>query len=272
MTGGPESIFTREGGAFHATPHARGPWDPRALHGGAPSALLVRAFEDHDEHGELRFARLGFELLRPVPFGPLEIQITTVRPGRRVRELAAELGAGGEVICRANALLVQAVPEGLPAREDLEGADAPTPADRMPAPSAGELMQFALDGRREPGFGATAMEMRWVDDPRPPGPARVWMRPHYDLLPGEPMSPLARLAAVADFGNGVSATLPFDSYLFINADLSIHLQRQPRGEWMGIDSRTLIEPGGAGLAESVLHDEHGPVGRAFQSLVVQPRG
>jgi hypothetical protein len=26
-----------------------------------------------------------------------------------------------------------------------------------------------------------------------------------------------------------------------------------------------------GLAESVLHDVHGPVGRAFQTLVVQPR-
>ena len=60
-------------------------------------------------------------------------------------------------------------------------------------------------------------------------------------------------------------------FLFINADLTIHLQRQPRGEWIGLDARTLLHGGGMGLAESVLHDVHGAVGRAFQTLVVQPR-
>ena len=87
----------------------------------------------------------------------------------------------------------------------------------------------------------------------------------------EHASPLARLAATADFGNGIAASLPFEQFLFINADLHIHLHRQPRGSWIGIDARTLLHPGGTGLAESVLHDEQGPVGRAFQALVVQPR-
>ena len=81
----------------------------------------------------------------------------------------------------------------------------------------------------------------------------------------------ACLAATADFGNGVSAELPFERFLFINADLTIHLQRPPLGEWIGLDARTLLHGGGSGLAESVLHDVHGPVGRAFQTLVVQPR-
>lgn len=268
-----ESIFLADGGAFLATPHARGPWDPRALHGGAPAALLVRAFERHAEQDGLRFARLGFELLRPVPFDPLEIEIETVRPGRRVRELAAELTAGGEVICRANALLVQEVPAGIPEHALTEGGEGPARAESgMPGPDSADTFVFALDGSRDPGFASTAMEMRWVDDPRAPGPARVWMRPRQELLPGEPLSPLARLAATADFGNGVSASLPFEDYLFINADLSIHLQRAPSGEWVGLDARTLLHPGGPGLAESVLHDERGPVGRAFQSLVVQKRG
>ena len=30
---------------YEPTEHARGPWDPRALHGGAPAALIARAFE-----------------------------------------------------------------------------------------------------------------------------------------------------------------------------------------------------------------------------------
>jgi hypothetical protein len=97
------------------------------------------------------------------------------------------------------------------------------------------------------------------------------MRLRYPLLAGEELTPLARLAATADFGNGISAALPFDRYLFINADLTIHLQRPPRGEWIGLDARTLLHVGGTGLAESVLYDVDGPVGRAFQTLVVEPR-
>jgi hypothetical protein len=97
------------------------------------------------------------------------------------------------------------------------------------------------------------------------------MRLRQPLLPGQTLTPLARLAATADFGNGVSAVLPFDRYLFINADLTIHLHRHPLGEWIGLHARTLLRSGGVGLAESVLHDVHGPVGRAFQTLVVEPR-
>ena len=52
------------------------------------------------------------------------------------------------------------------------------------------------------------------------------------ILPGEQLSALTRLVAGADFGNGVSAALPFDRFLFINADLTIHLHRPPAGEWI----------------------------------------
>jgi Acyl-CoA thioesterase C-terminal domain len=120
-------------------------------------------------------------------------------------------------------------------------------------------------------FAATAMEMRWLDDPRALGPARVWMRLRHPTVPGGSPSPLARLAATADFGNGVSAALPFADYVFINADLGIHLSRQPHGEWIGLDARTELRAGGTGLAASVLHDVDGPVGMAFQTLVVGPR-
>ena len=38
---------------------------------------------------------MGFELLRPIPFAPLTVAVRTIRPGRRVQELAAELHADG---------------------------------------------------------------------------------------------------------------------------------------------------------------------------------
>jgi hypothetical protein len=256
------------------TDHARGPWDPQALHGGAPAALMAAQFERMQPGAELRIARMGFELLRPIPFAPLTLSTSIVRPGRRVQELAGELRSGEQLICRASALRVQEVPAGLPAAAQPErdgGAPHAHVEQTMPGPEAGKPVRFALDDSKTDSFAASAMEMRWLDDPWCVGPARVWMRLRHLLLPGEALTPLARLAATADFGNGVSATLPFDQYLFINADLTIHLQRQPRGEWIGLDARTLLHEGGTGLAESVLHDVEGAVGRAFQTLVVQPR-
>jgi hypothetical protein len=53
--------------------------------------------------------------------------------------------------------------------------------------------------------------------------------------------------------------------------VSDSIWRQPGGEWIGLDAQTLLQDGGMGVAESVLHDERGAVGRAFQTLVVQSR-
>jgi hypothetical protein len=265
-----DSIFIAAGdGRFEPTEHARGPWDPRALHGGAPAALIARAFECMEPGARLPIARLGFELLKPIPLAPLTLTTRFVRTGRRVQELAAELtadlGTGAEEpICRASALRLQPIPAGLPGN-----GQAPPPA--MPGPEHGEAVEFALNRAAGTSFATSGMEMSWLNDPWGQGPGKVWMRLRHPLLPDEPPTPLVRAVATADFGNGVSAELPFEDYLFINADLTIHLWRNPRGEWIGLDAQTLLQDGGTGVAESVLHDERGAVGRAFQTLVVQPR-
>jgi hypothetical protein len=262
-----ESIFIADGERFIPTEQARGPWDPRALHGGAPAALITAAFERIEPGAELRIGRLSFELLRPIPMAPLTLVTSIVRPGRRVQELAAELLSGDELIARAGALRVQPVAEDAVEQAASAGADA-----AMQPPSSGEPIRFALDqSSDQPSFAASAMEMRWLGDPRTLGPGRVWMRLRHPLLPGEPLTPLARLAATADFCNGVSAALSFERFVFINADLTIHLHRLPQGEWIGLDARTRLHKDGPALAEGIVHDEQGPVGRAFQTLVVQAR-
>jgi hypothetical protein len=229
----------------------------------------------------LPIGRLGFEFLRPIPFAELEVRTEIVRPGRRVQELAAELRTGGngdsadgELVARASALRIQAVPHGLPdpdARLQLPGPGIGGPIEAMPGPDQGTVVRFSLNDDAGTGLATTGMEMSWLTDPWALGPGRVWMRLREPVVAGEEITPLLRLVATADFGNGISAELPFDRYLFINADLTIHLWRMPRGEWIGLDAKTVLMDGGVGVAESVLHDEGGPVGRAFQTLVVQPR-
>jgi hypothetical protein len=285
-----ETIFVASSSSdtFVATEHARGPWDPRALHGGAPAALMTSAFERFEPGAELRIAHLSFQFLRPVPLAPLELALRIARPGRRVQELAGELIAQvpaddspdaapstGLVVCRASALRVRAIPAGVPEAPRGVVGEPDGDGSGMGTPETSAPLRFALDDSDEASFALSAMEMRSPGeggrDPREPGPGRVWMRLRHPLLAGEELTPLARLAATADFGNGISAALPFDRYLFINADLTIHLHRPPSGEWIGLDARTLLHAGGTGLAESVLYDVDGPVGRAFQTLVVEPR-
>jgi Acyl-CoA thioesterase C-terminal domain/Acyl-CoA thioesterase N-terminal domain len=274
-----ESIFTLQGDRFVPSAYARGPWDPGALHGGAAAALIVQELERRFPADGMQTGRLSFQLLRPVPAKPLRLTTAIVRNGRRVRELGAELFDEDTLVCRAKALRVQPVSPEIAARPGESGDDgAPgesgddgAPADAMPGPDDGDAVRFALDDPSRPSF-ATAMDMRWLTEPFALGPGRVWMRMRLPLLPGRPAGPLALLAAVCDFGNGVSSELRFDQYLFINADLTLHLQRAPRGEWAGIDARMLLAPQGAGLAESVAYDAQGAVGRAFQTLVVEPRG
>ena len=260
-----DAIFISSGnGLFESSDHARGPWHPEVLHGGAPAALIAREFERMEPGSHLPIARLSFEFLGPIPFGPLVLLTKMVRDGPRVQELAAELRAGEELICKASGLRIQAVPEGLP-------REGPVPAETLPAPEHGKVLQFALNDSATTSLETTGMEMSWLADPWTLGPGKVWMRLRYPLLPDEPATPLARLVAAADFANGVSSELSVEEYLFINADLTIHLWKRPEGEWIGLDANTLLPGGGIGVAESVLHDVSGPVGRSFQTLVVQPR-
>lgn len=268
-----DSIFVAEGDTFVPTEHARGPWDPKALHGGAPAALIASVFERLQPGEELPFARLELEFLRPIPMAPLALATSMPRPGRRVQALAAELSAEGKPVCRARALRIAPAPQELPqsALAQLDGHCRPA----LAPPAEGKDVHFALDGVEHKSFAGSAMEMRFLEghslSGEPNGAATVWMRLRHPLLPDEPLTPLQRLAAAADFGNGVAFALPFQEYLFINADLTISLNRRPEGEWIALDAKTLLHPGGIGWAESVLHDEHGPVGRATQALVVQRR-
>ena len=120
-------------------------------------------------------------------------------------------------------------------------------------------------------FAPDAIEIRFIDGAWANGPCTAWFRLITPIVPGETPSPLQALAAAGDFGNGISATLSWDDYLFINPDLTLYVEREPVGEWICLESQTRLAPDGIGVAESVLYDERGRVGRATQALLVAPR-
>ena len=82
---------------------------------------------------------------------------------------------------------------------------------------------------------------------------------------------LQRIAAAADFANGISHVLPFESHLFLNPELTIHLFHPMRGEWVGMASTTYHGPHGVGMSDTALFDIDGRIGRSNQSLLLDLR-
>ena len=258
-----DSIYARDGDLFLPSDLARGPWSPEAQHGGPPAALLARAVERFEDGARTFVARLTVELLRPVPIAPLAVRTRFVRPGKKVQLVEASLLAGDTEVARCTALRMRREPVPLPA--SLPTVAAPPGPDSGSAgmPPWSEQVTYA-------GFHNAGVEHRFVAGGFvEAGPATDWIRLRVPLVAGEDTSPLCRVAAAADFGNGVSWVLSRnDGYAFINPDLTIYLHRYPEGEWVCLDAATYVGPQGTGLAESRLFDARGPIGRSVQSLLI----
>jgi hypothetical protein len=260
----PGAFYEPDGDRYVATELTRGPWDPGAQHAGPPAGLLGRELERLPDAAEFQVGRITCEILRSVPIGPVAVSARIVRPGKRVQLLEAELrGEGGEPLMRASAWRIRTAPVEIPA--DAMSADVPPSA-----PEQGAEADFFPTGE-ELGYHS-AMEARFLAGGfLEPGPALVWLRMRQPLVAGEEPTPLQRVLVTADVGNGVSAALDYRRYLFINVDLTVHLERMPVGEWVCVDAVTLPQPNGLGTAESTLSDQRGRIGRALQTLLVAQR-
>ena len=107
-----EPVFEVVDGGFAATELASGPWDPGAQIGGAPAALLARAFERVPAPEGLVLARLTYDFIRPAPIGRVEIVANVVRPGRRVQFIDGAMLSDGVEVVRARAVRVLAADPG----------------------------------------------------------------------------------------------------------------------------------------------------------------
>lgn len=246
-----------------------GPWYERAQHGGPPAALLVRALEACESAVPMQLVRINIELLRPVPLEPLVVVVEQPSPPaqgrrapesrpRRVQRLKAALYADNQPVATAFGLRVRSLDVQLP-------PNLP-PAMRLP-----DLDSLPVDPTTFGGFHA-ANEFRFVQGSfEEPGPGIAWIRLKHPVIDGEQASGAMRAVAAADFANGVGAVLDLNEYFFVNPDLSIHLHRQPRGEWIGLESLAHVDGAGAGITDTKLYDRDGEIGRAVQCLVVERR-
>jgi hypothetical protein len=250
---------------YLATPLTRGPWDLKHQHAGPPIALVLGAIERVAAERQLtHIARLTANLFRPIPIAELSIEVQVDYAGRNSTHISASLYGEGKEVARFAGLAQRAISQ--PVSTGLPGHPLPQ-APRSPADSPPARLPFE---HRQLGY-FDLVETRVAAGTLFSGPSAIWFRLNHPIVAGEVPSVYQRVAVAADSGNGVSAVLDLRDFLFVNSDLTINLLRRPRGEWVCLEARTLLGDEGSGLAESVLYDIGGAIGRATQSLFVRKR-
>jgi hypothetical protein len=266
----PDFLYRRSGDVYAPTEWAGSPWSHELQHGGPVCGLVASAAEQAAAETGLRVVRLGVDLCRPVPLQPLALGWQYLRRGRRLALIEVWLRDGDTDVTRGTALLLAANTARPSAWE--------TPAPPPPGPEGLESMSFMPPEYRDrvpPGFHRS-VEVRFAQDEL--GPA-VWATTPLDLLEGQPTSSLVRAAMLSDLTFALSGRLLRRGGLaatelklasFINADMTLYLERPPEGDWIAMRHGGVNDHAGVGVAEVVQLDRGGRYGRSLQALVSNP--
>lgn len=261
-SGDPAAIFRREGAQLVPSLLAQGPWNPEHLHGGPICGALASAIERCESPVPMRVVRLSVEMSRAVTMAPFSVHAEVTRAGRRIQQIDARIDAEGRTLVRATALRVR-----VGERDD---AIAIPFHEAVPVRAPGPPRDADMIRLFSPGFIRSLEFLRTRPATRTDH-GIIWARMRVPLVEGEPVTPFVRLATVCDFASGTGNALDFARFTSINPDLSLHVLRAPRGEWIAITARSGIEADGIGQSHATLFDSEGPIARALVSLLVERR-
>lgn len=246
---------------FRPTAHVSGAWKEDEQHVSPLFGLLAHIVEtDHAARrpeAPLVLARASYDILGVIPMAEFEVETRVVRPGRTIELVEATLSQNGRSALTLRAWMLQTGDT-----EALAGSPLPV----MPA-------RDTVDG---PGFdevwpGGAVRSVEMQRQRVEAGRAYCWLKPRVPILADERISARARLLGASDFANGIATRVPPEAALYPNVDLTASLFRDPVGEWIGLDTTVVFGADGTGLTETILNDEHGPVGTSSQTLTVRPR-
>ncbi|MQG66895.1 MAG: thioesterase family protein, partial [SAR202 cluster bacterium] len=220
------------------------------------------------------------DLFRPPPMSPLIVTNQIARSGRRIKvvdvNIASDVKGRGIVdIARGSVVMLKKSenPDGeiwSPTAWEIR-----SPPEDMPAPGAAHK-----------GPDSTASLPIWQtvnvqDDTGEPydeyrsqnrklGVRRAWIRETYSLISGMLPSQLVRIAQVADFANPFtnSGTKGLN---YINADITLYLQRTPVGSWIGTETSYHGADRGVSVGTMSLYDRCGRVGTSTVCGLAQAR-
>lgn len=253
----------RQPSTFLPTSAAMGPWDPNIVHGAAVAALFAGQLAP----GDRTLARLTIEILAPVPLAPLTLEYGQPSGGVRVQRQAASLSVEGRTVATASTVLVRRSALALP--ENVRRHDRPfDPADEPPLDEPNRAAEEIVGRPSFDSRGVVVEQMVVEGDRRP----HQWISLAVPVVEGTEVRAVEVAAVAADYAQAaVHRLLPFSSWSFRNAELTVHFAREPVGSWVGMRCESVVEPVGAGFNSADLYDAEGRMGRSAAVLVVEHR-
>jgi hypothetical protein len=250
-------FYVAENGLYTPTHLARSPWEKGKQNGVGLGGLATLLIEQTPTPAPMATTRLTIDILGAAPHAPTEGRTRIVREGKRIQLVDCELLVDGRPVARASAL-----------RTRLAETPAYPEPQAYPPPETAPEVRFM----HERAFGGT-METRLVrGEIGQPGPKALWVRFGHEHVGGVPLSPLVRAASIADFGGGLGTMLDRREWTSANLDITLHMTREPVGDWLLCDASTWSDGRGFARSDMVLADGQGPFGRAHQILFVAPVG
>jgi hypothetical protein len=248
-----QASFTPDGDRLVPSPTAASPWSDEMLNGHHMGGLVGWGVQRDSGDPEFQLSRMTVDMVRAVPMRPLLVQTRRTRDGRRLRAVDVSVTADDVEVLRGSAVLLR--------RSEHPDSEpwTPEPWD-VPPPEE-------IEG---PSGGPMSWEIRRINEWGAPGPGRVWMRETADFVAGEPLTPLLRAALMADFTNPLSNSGP-DGLAFINTDVTMYLTRDPRGEWIGMESAGHLGAEGVAFGTTWMHDRDGLIGHCVAGALPDPR-
>ena len=209
------------------------------------------------------------ELFRTVPLRPIRTEYEIVRDGRRIQSVDVRLFVDGDDRLFARGCFGRIrISDGLLADEAIELTDLPKPTRGEPRALGFLSDSDQLEGR----FAYATMFDTYGDDYATTVDAdadyHIWWKLQNALVAGETNSAAVRLAAIADMAASAGRVLSHDRYQSPNSDLSVLVAHEPRSEWLCLGSTIRMAQDGIGQTDAVIWDDHGTIGRAVKSLLV----
>ena len=267
---------------YHPTVSARGPWDPNSLHGRVISGLIAYEVEtnycDASELENFQVTRITVDLFRPPPMSPLFAGGEVIRSGRRIKVIDIHIstdfpGRGITEIARGRVVMLRRSenPPGAiwsPPPWDLKppNEDHPPHSDTS-SDSESHLPMWQTVEDRQNSEGEYSNS---THSPELPIRKLAWIRETHNFISGEPASPLVCVAQVADVANPF-ANSGTKGLNYINADVSLYLQRNPVGSWIGTEAFYHDACDGVSVGTIALYDRLGRIGTSTVCGLAQTR-
>lgn len=262
-------FFNKEGDVFSPQSAAGSPWSETMQHGGPVNAIITLSIEAVAEKVGMQVVRLTMDILKPVPMKSVQVKSHFIRRGGKMAVVDTFLTVTGsdEPVASGRAVLLKATP-GRKAMVDTSGSCPESKGSLLREP----WLPAEMTAQLPPGLHHLIQFYPSTKKERP----ACWVNCVTDMLQDRAMTPLEHCATTADMTTVLATrmcatqlgSLSFDVAEIMNTNTSIHFTRPPVGEWFAYTDHFIQVSGSYGVAECVIYDEQGCIGRVAQNLIV----